>query len=110
MPNECINHLTIVSKSESDIIEIIESDIKMIQANVDKQTKKGIRFHFKTAWKPDYLWLESLNKKYPNSWIKNEWISEDGEAGVWIGHQANVKSMEWQDLSLEDDYYHFNLV
>ena len=108
MPNECINHLTITSTSESDIIEIIESDIKMIQANVEKQTNKGIRFHFKTAWKPDYLWLELLNKKYPSIWIKNEWISEDGKAGVWIGQQTNVKSMEWDDLSLEDEYYYFN--
>jgi len=109
MPNECINYLTITSTSESDITEI-ESDIKMINANVNKMTKKGICFYFKTAWKPDYLWLESLHKKYPSSWIKNEWISEDGKAGVWIGSKTDVKSMEWDDLSVEDEYHYFNQI
>lgn len=108
MPNDCVNYLTIISSSESDITEIIESDSKMVDVKIDKISKKGIRFHFKTAWKPNYIWLELLNKKYPSIWIKNEWISEDGKAGIWISDKTKIKSLEWDDLSIEDEYYHFN--
>jgi len=72
-----------------------------------KQTsKKGIRVDIITAWKPDFAWLETVHKKYPSCWIKNEWISEDGAAGVWIAHNS-IKCMEWDDLSLEDEFYIF---
>jgi hypothetical protein len=110
MPNECINHLTIISLSESDISKIMESDIKILNVTIDKIAKKGIRFHFKTEWKPNYQWLELLRNKYPSIWIKNDWISEDGNAGVWIGHKKNIKLVEWDDLSIEDEYYYFNCI
>jgi len=70
--------------------------------------KNGIRFHIMTAWIPDNAWLESLTKKYPSCWIKNEWISEDGKAGVWVAYKKDIKFMEWDDLSIEDEHFMFN--
>ena len=106
MPNDCVNHLTITSTSETDLKEIMESDMSIV---IDKRGKNGIRFHYTSSWEPDYSWLESVSKKYPSCWIKNEWISEEGKAGVWIGCKNNIKWMEWDDLSIEDEYYMFTL-
>ena len=106
MPNECINHVTITFPSE--IKEELESDIKKMQIVITQTGKNGVRFHITTAWIPDNAWLESLTKKYPSCWIKNEWISEDGKAGVWIAYKKDIKFMEWDDLSIEDEHFMFN--
>jgi hypothetical protein len=49
-----------------------------------------------------------MTKKYPLCWIKDEWISEDGKAGVWIGYNNSIKRLEWDDLSIEDEHYMFS--
>jgi hypothetical protein len=90
--------------------EILDIYMKPLRVEINQIGNRGFRCTIKTAWKPDYEWLESLHKKYPSIWIKNEWISEDGKAGVWIGCKTDIKSMEWDDLSIDDEYYHFNLV
>jgi hypothetical protein len=108
MPNECINHVTITFPSE--IKEELESDIKKMQIVITQTGKNGVRFHITTAWIPDNAWLESLTKKYPSCWIKNEWISEDGKAGVWVAYKNNIKFMEWEDLSIEDEHYMFHSI
>jgi hypothetical protein len=108
MPNDCVNHLTITSSSESDMKEMLESDMKSINVVINQTGKKGVRCTIKTAWKPDYVWLEKLMKQYPSCWIKNEWISEDGTAGVWVAYNNEIKKMKWDDLSIEDEHYYFN--
>jgi hypothetical protein len=45
---------------------------------------------------------------YPSIWIKNEWISEDGTAGVFVGERNNIQSLCWQDLSLEAEDFFFS--
>ena len=40
-------------------------------------------------------------------WMKDEWISEDGFAGVWIADGNDIKDYQWDDLSLEDEHYYF---
>jgi Ferredoxin-like domain in Api92-like protein len=108
MPNECRNHVTITFPSE--IKEELELDIKKMKIVIVQTGKNGVRFHITTAWIPDNAWLESLTKKYPTCWIKNEWISEDGKAGVWVAHKNHIKFMEWDDLSIEDEHFMFNSI
>jgi hypothetical protein len=108
MPNECTNHITITFPSE--LKEGIELDVKKMQINITQTGKNGIRFHMTTAWIPDNAWLDSLTKKYPSCWIKNEWISEDGKAGIWVAYKNNIKLMEWDDLSMEDEHYMFSSI
>ena len=107
MPNDCTNHIIITSVSESDMKEIVESEMKHMYIAVKQSSAKGIRFVITTAWTPNYSWMESIRTRYPSCWIKNEWVSEDGTAGVWIGNKDEVKSLEWLDLSIEDEYYIF---
>ena len=108
MPNECVNHLTITSPSEQDIHSLLQNELP--HATINLHGKKGVRVNYSTAWKPDFPWLASLLETYPSCWIKNEWISEDGSAGVWVGDKNGSKFMEWDDLSLEDEYHHFQPV
>lgn len=108
MPNECFNYLTITSTSESDIVDILQEFYKEIPNIIIKENSKfGIRFSFITAWKPDIQFIEMLVNKYSLVWIKNEWISEDGTSGIWVGKKNNIKSMDWQDLSIEDENFFF---
>jgi len=111
MPNECVNRITITSSSSSDIDSIFNTNLSTVhELHINQRGKLGIRAEFITAWKPDYLWLQTLLSAYPSCWIKNEWIVEDGKAGVWIAYNKgtqHITSMEWDDLSLEANHYLF---
>jgi hypothetical protein len=108
MPNECTNHITITSIVESDITNIYTFEIpSLYEVTIHKRGKNGIRFTTITGWSPDYQWIESLIKKYPMCWVKNEWISEDGSAGIWVGDSTKNSAYEWIDLSIEDEFFLF---
>ena len=104
MPNVCTNYMTIVSNANDDILR----ELKHIPTlHIVKHGDKAMKVRFETTWKPDFDWLQSLNKRYNMWWIKDEWISEDGLAGVWIATGNDVKRLDWDDLSLEDEHYLF---
>jgi Ferredoxin-like domain in Api92-like protein len=109
MPNDCSNRLTITSTSENDIIYILQEIHKEIPNAILKQNSNlGIRVNFITAWQPDIQFIETIVDKYPSVWIKNDWISEDGKSGVWVGKKNNIKSMDWEDLSIEAERFFFS--
>jgi len=99
-----MNYLTIVSTANDDI----HRELKHIPTlEIVKHGDKGMQVRFESAWKPDFEWLQSLNKRYNTWWIKNEWISEDGLAGVWIATGNDIKDYQWNDLCLEEDHHYF---
>lgn len=99
-----MNYLTIVSTANDDI----HRELKHIPTlHIIKHGDKAMKVRFESAWKPDFEWLQSLNKRYNMWWIKDEWISEDGFAGVWIADGNDIKDYQWDDLSLEDEHYYF---
>ena len=109
MPNECSNRVTITSTNESDITDILQKFYKHIpNVIVNQSSKLGIRIEFITAWKPDIQFIDEIVNKYPLSWIKNEWISEDGKSGIWVGNKTNIKFMDWDDLSIEEEHFFFH--
>jgi len=108
MPNSCSNQITITSSSEAEIRNIFEELKSNFQnVTVKQDCKLGIRVDFETSWKPDFQFLESLIKKYPLCFIKNEWLSEDGLSGIWVRKDNDISSIEWMDLSLEDENFFF---
>jgi hypothetical protein len=72
-----------------------------------QNSKLGLRVQFITAWFPSFKFIETLVDKYPLLWIKNEWISEDGNSGIWVGKKDNIKFMMWEDLSIEAENFFF---
>ena len=97
----CINYLTIVSTSDYDIIRELKHIPKLV---IIKTSDQAIRVRFPSAT-PDFDFLTSLYTRYNHWWIKNEWLSNDGRAGIWISDGTNY---EWEDLSLDDDHYVFS--
>ena len=105
MPNECVNRMTVTCKeNDHPILQEIQSIPYITTTQVGK---RGIRFNYVSAWEPYNEWLEYILQKYPTCWAKNEWISEDGTAGMWIGTAEKHKEARWIDLSFEDEVYFF---
>jgi hypothetical protein len=51
--------------------------------------------------------IDKLVRQYPLSWIKCDWIAEDGKSGIWVGSKDNSKYMDWNDLSLKERHCFF---
>ena len=128
MPNDCWNNITITVEDEDTLNLLFNTEIKpLIDIENDNDNdnerkgfitiktrgKKGLYFTLWSSWYPDFLWLQSLITKYQTCWVKNEWSEEGGTAGVWVGTYSedkdnlNIKSLEWDDLSIEGQYYYF---
>ena len=109
MPNECSNRVTITSTNEEDIFFIVEEINKKIpNVHIIQHSKRGLRVHYITAWTPNFHFTETLVEKYPFVWIKNEWLSEDGSSGVWIGKKNDIKSLVWEDMSVDAEHFFFS--
>ena len=107
MPNECSNRLTITHENDIDqILQEIHREIPNV--TILQHSKLGIRIQYTTSWKPNLTFIETIVNRYPLSWVKNEWISEDGTSGVIIGNKNHMKSMEWEDLSIEEEHHFFH--
>ena len=115
MPNDCYNVLTVTSETSIDeLTKLINNEINAISdVTILIRGNRGIKCEFISAWTPDFNWLETLLENYPTCWIKNEWKEEGGMAGVWIGRLEfgvkQVTNMSWVDLSLEEEYYLFQM-
>ena len=113
MPNECSNYLTIVSTAETAetdiqaVLEEIQSKLRR-HISITQRSKAGLRCKYITAWEPNFEFIETLLETYPLIWIKNEWISEDGTSGIFVGEKNNIQTLCWQDLSLEAEDFFFH--
>ena len=109
MPNDCWNHITIAA-NETDIASFVNEELKNIPEwalKMKVRATKGLIFNLWSRWQPDFKWMESILKKYPSFWMKNEWSEEGGMAGVWIGTvtrngDLETKQLAWDDLCIEE--------
>jgi hypothetical protein len=108
MPNDCWNAITITGV-QSDITSFFENELKDVPESALKMKVRGVKGLIFSLWspsRPDFKWLESLFKKYPSIWVKNEWSEEGGLAGVWVGTEMygelKIDQMVWTDLCLEE--------
>ena len=115
MPNNCWNYITIAADAkELDILMTEEfKDIEnKEQFTLNNRGIEAVSFRIWSAWHPNFEWLESLLVKYPSSWVKDIWMVEDGQAGVWIGSANNkegktIRQFLWDDMSVEEDNHRF---
>ena len=108
MPNDCDNYLTVTTNSENVIPEILqEIQHEFAQVTVRRQHALGLRVKYTTPWEPKIQFLEMLVDKYPSIWIKNDWVSEDGTAGICVGKQNDLKRFDWEELCIEAEHFHF---
>lgn len=107
MPNDCSNRVTITSTCDTDMESILQEMKDIPNVLITQRSKFGVRLQYITAWTPNILFFETVLNHYPFVRVKNEWISEDGTSGIWIGTQNNIKYMEWHDLSIEEEQFFF---
>jgi hypothetical protein len=110
MPNDCWNTITITA-SELELNALMATEFKDVPErafSIQRRGPYGVVLRLWSPWKPDFTWLETLLVTYPSCWVKNEWHEEGGSAGVWVGHfvgggHCEIKRMEWEDLSIEEE-------
>ena len=75
------------------------------------RSENYITFSYPFRNGPIYDYLKQLVISHPKCWFKNEYITEDGNAGVWIGRMGpkgpTTQEVEWFELS-EDDIRAFS--
>ena len=102
---QCVNYFVLTCHDATEFREFIDQELGDDRGDegitVVQRGAKGIKFNQVTIGAPDFAWLHSLITNYPNCWIKNEWIEEGGMAGVWVGSVNGIRSLTWEDLSLE---------
>ena len=117
MPNDCWNHITITADKD-DLIQIMKNEFAKYEGkeeifSISQRGDEAVRLRIWSAWHPDFQWLESLLRKYPSCWVKNEWTVEDGQAGVWLGTvregKEEIRQFLWEDMSIEEEVYRFRL-
>ena len=97
--------MTITCKEEGN--PIFQEIQEIPQITITQRGSRGIRFEYVSAWEPYNEWLEYILQRHPTCWAKNEWLSEDGTAGIWVGTAEKHQIVKWDDLSMEDEFYLF---
>ena len=64
-----------------------------------------VRYEFRNS--PVYEYLKQLLIVYPTLWIKNDYKTETGNCGLWIGRMCNgahaIQELEWEELIIEEE-------
>ena len=66
-----------------------------------------VRYEFRNM--PVYEYLTQLLIAHPTLWIKNDYKTENGNCGLWIGRMCNgtpaIQELEWDELMIEEEIY-----
>ncbi len=125
MSSCCFNYLTIVSENATEMTSLINDRLKnknprtgqpgIFHTNIDviKQGAKGIKCMIMNYDQPNFVWLYQLVTDYPECRIWNNWHTEGGLHGVWIGHyqvetsKPEIRNIQWQELTNGEKNYYF---
>lgn len=77
-------------------------------ANVKHRSARCIVFSYEFRNFPITQYLEELLVTYPQCWIKNEFRTELGHCGLWIGRfigeEPDIQEVTWRELTDEEHY------
>ena len=75
-------------------------------ANITYRTNQHIIFSYDYRNFPNNTYLEELLVNYPQCWIKNEYTTETGQCGMWIGRfrgeEPDIQEFSWTELMEEE--------
>jgi hypothetical protein len=79
-------------------------------AKFDRKDKTVLYVTFEFRNHPVDFYLEELLRRYPKCWMKNEWYTEVGWCGFWIGFTKedgtqSIQRHEWEELGWEEAHY-----
>jgi hypothetical protein len=103
MENECVSRV-IVYGDETSIV-YIQHCIRSIKGyTLCRAGREAIEFRIRSDWTPPLKYLLQLMTDYCIYFMKCEWTSENGQAGIWISEPAKAigaaphcKLLEWDD-------------
>ena len=119
MCNDCWNNYTIISCDQEQLTKMFEDEfMSKVKANggddwfldIKHRGPCGIQLEIYSKWVADVEFFKSLVNKYPKCWFKNEWYTEDVQAGVLVGgylhgEKQPIQIFDWTGPSLEDRGY-----
>jgi hypothetical protein len=123
MHNDCYNTIIITNENSHELNRLIDTEFgHFLTDNYTSNDNEkfyiyrtgdyGISFKLWSECAPDFEWLDRLLTKYQDVWIKNSWLSENGNAGIWVGTMRNgekeIKRLDWQDMSIEQEMCTFS--
>lgn len=128
MPNDCYNHVTIYADA-STIKHLVEAgpaledllvegaasgDLRLYDYKVNQVGAEAVIFTITSAWVPANPLFEALIQQLDICFLKNEWVIEDGMAGVWIGESRGIENLapkisalEWHEGPIEEKAHRF---
>ena len=88
-----------------DNCKIIRAPKQLNQYGKQSSNVLQISFYFRNIHPTDFF--IALLKKYPDCHIKNEYNTETGDSGIWIGYidqdgSTNIQNKEWVDIVLHE--------
>jgi hypothetical protein len=77
-------------------------------ANVKHRSERYIVFSYEFRNYPINEYLVELLAAYPQCWMKNEFRTEIGHCGMWIGRfrgeEPDIQELSWRELD-NDEYF-----
>jgi hypothetical protein len=78
-------------------------------AKVTHRSNKYIVFSYEFRNFPINEYLEELLVKYPTCWIKNQYSTDDGQCGMWIGRfrgeEPDIQQFTWTELTDLEEFH-----
>tara|TARA_B100000767_G_scaffold48942_1_gene43891 strand:+ start:4111 stop:4524 length:414 start_codon:yes stop_codon:yes gene_type:complete len=66
---------------------------------IERTTKSCLKITFDFRNIPPNSYFDLLLQKYKKCWFKNEYVTEDGNCGIWIGEyinrEKNIQIRKW---------------
>ena len=80
-----------------------------VQAELSRKDTKFLVVTYEYRNMPVYEYLEALLHEYPQCWMKNEFSTDQGICGVWIGRMVGGKpalqEQAWAELGYDEIIY-----
>lgn len=83
------------------------------EAKVTHRSEKYIVFSYEFRNVPIHHYLQALLEKYPQCWMKNEFSTDSGDCGMWIGRfrgpvsedKPDIQEFSWMELCIEEEFH-----
>ena len=95
-----------LTEGNDEILYIAERFFE--NAKVIHRSEKYLVFSYEFRNVPINHYLQALLEKYPQCWMKNEFSTDSGQCGMWLGRfrhrKPYIQELSWMELSIEEEF------
>ena len=96
-----------LTEGSDEILYIAESFFK--NATITHRSTKYIVFSYEFRNVTINHYLQALLEKYPHCWMKNEFYTDSGDCGMWLGRfrdsKPYIQELSWKELFIEEEFH-----